>query len=387
MEQEATIGATSGPAAGESVDARGGGDLPPVPSAPPADPRAPTLQRHGLKLAVSLVLGVGIAWILARGGLPLVPPSSAFASVRPWTVVVYVATLAVVHYLRAIRWRHLLRPVGQASLRSVLAVSWIAFGAILLSPFRSGEIVRPYLITKRSNIRIWEATGTVGAERVLDGLVLSLMLFAGLQMATPLAPLPDHVGSLPVPAAAVPKAAYGALALFMGAFALMGTFFFARDFARRATFAVIGLVSRRLAERLAAVVERVADGLRFLPSPGHLVPFLAETLAYWIINAAGVQLLAWGSGLTGVTLAQAAVTVGCLGVGILVPAGPGYFGAFQLSTYMALAMYFPESMLVGPGAAFVFFLYVTQVGFHVLAMGIGLVLNRADAHAARPAVS
>jgi hypothetical protein len=355
-------------------------------AAPIAAPAAPSaLRRHGLKLALSLLLGGGIAWVLARGGLPLVPPASAFASLRPWTVVLYVASLAIVHLLRAIRWRHLLRPVGGASARSVLAVSWIAFGAILLSPLRSGEVVRPYLITKRSKVRIWEATGTVGAERVIDGLVLSLMLFAALQLATPLSPLPDHVGSLPVPASAVPKAAYSALAIFMSAFTLMFLFFFARDFARRATFAIIGVASRGLAEVLAGIVERVADGLRFLPSPSHLVPFLVETLLYWAVNAFGVQLLAWGCGLEGVTLAQAAVTVGCLGVGILVPAGPGYFGAFQLSTYMALAMYFPEAMLVGPGAAFVFFLYATQVGFHIVAMAIGLVLDRSDAHAAASA--
>jgi hypothetical protein len=68
-----------------------------------------------------------------------------------------------------------------------------------------------------------------------------------------------------------------------------------------------------------------------------------------------------------------------VGVGILVPAGPGYFGAFQLSTYMALAMYFPEAALVGPGAAFVFLLYATQVGFHILALAAALVMDRAEA--------
>jgi glycosyltransferase 2 family protein len=155
----------------------------------------------------------------------------------------------------------------------------------------------------------------------------------------------------------------------------MGLFFFARDFARRATHAIVGLVSHRLADRLAGVVERVADGLRFLPSPAHLVPFLLETGAYWLVNAAGVWMLAWGVGLEGATLAEAAVTMGCLGIGILVPSGPGYFGAFQLSTYMALATYFPEEALKGPGAAFVFLLYVTQVGWHVVAMLIGLVLD------------
>jgi hypothetical protein len=337
------------------------------------------LQRHGLKLVASLLFGGGLAWVLAHGGLPLVPPAEAFARLRPWTVAVYVLSLAVVHFFRAIRWRHLLNPVGHASPRSVLVVSWIAFGAILLSPFRSGEIVRPYLITRRSEVRFWEAAGTVGAERVIDGVVLSVVLFAGLQLATPLSPLPDHVGNLPVPAAAVPKAAYFALILFMGAFTLMGLFFFARDFARRVTFAVIGLVSRDLAAAFARIVERVADGLRFLPSSRHTLPFLGETALYWAANVLGVTLLAWGCGLEGVTFAQAAVTVGCVGVGILVPAGPGYFGAFQLSTYMALAMYFPEAALVGPGAAFVFLLYATQVGFHILALAAALVMDRAEA--------
>src|SRR6185312_12956168 len=271
MEHEAAIGAPrpDGGADPSSMTAPSG----------EAPPSASLLQRHGLKLALSLVLGAGIAWILARGGLPLVPPASAFVAFRPWTVVAYVASLAIVHYLRAIRWRHLLRPIGPVSSRNVVAVSWIAFGAIMLSPLRSGEVVRPYLITKRSGIRLWEAAGSVGAERVIDGLVLSVMLFVGLQAATPLSPLPDHVGGLPVPAAAVPAAAYMALAVFVSAFVLMGAFFFARDFARRIVLAVIGLVSRRLAERLAGIVERVSDGLRFLPSPGHMVPFLAETLA------------------------------------------------------------------------------------------------------------
>jgi hypothetical protein len=353
----------------------------PPPTLPLRD--ASALRRHGLKLVVSLLLGGGLAWMLARGGLPLLPPPSAFAALKPWTVVAYIASLAVVHYLRAIRWRHLLRPVGHASARTVLAVAWIAFGAIILSPLRSGEIVRPYLIARRSDVRIWEATGTVGAERVIDGLILAVGLFAGLQTATPLSPLPDHVGNLQVNAAAVPKAAYTMVALFLCAFVVMGTFFFARDFSRRVTFAIVGRVSRGLAERLASIVERIADGLGFLPSPRHLAPFLAETLVYWAVNALGVQLLAWGCGLTNITFAQAVVTMGCVGFGILVPAGPGFFGAFQLSTYMALAMYFPEASLLGAGAAFVFLLYVTQIGFHLVAMVFGLVLDHAD-RAARP---
>jgi hypothetical protein len=181
---------------------------------------------------------------------------------------------------------------------------------------------------------------------------------------------------LPVPVAAVPAAATGALILFVGAFAAMGFFFFARDFARRLTLRVVGIVSMRFAERLAGIVERVAEGMRFLPSPKHLGPFLFETAAYWTINASGVWLLAWGTGLESTSLAEACVTMACVGIGILVPSGPGYFGAFQLSTYAALAMYVPETALRASGASFVFLLYVTQVGFHVLAMLVGIAALR-----------
>nr|WP_153820308.1 lysylphosphatidylglycerol synthase transmembrane domain-containing protein [Polyangium spumosum] len=347
-------------------------DEPLQPEAVAERPQTPWRAR----LAISLLCGLGLAWVLLRGGLPLLPPKSSFDLLQPSAVVAYVASLAVVHWFRAARWRHLLRPLGHVSLRDVVAVSWVGFGAILLSPLRSGEIVRPYLVTRRGPVRLWEATGTVGAERVIDGLALSVILFVALRLATPLDPLPDRIADLPVPVAAVPQAANGALFLFFAAFVAMAVFFFARDFARRATRAILGLASKRLGERVADIVDRVAQGIRFLPSPRHLLPFLLETAAYWGVNAAGIWLLARGSGLAGITLAEACVAMGCIGIGILVPSGPGYFGAFQLSTYVALAMYFPESALRGPAAAFVFVLYAAQVGFHLVGLGLGLFLLR-----------
>jgi glycosyltransferase 2 family protein len=338
-------------------------------------PRGGLLQRHGTKLLLSILLGVGLTWLLSKGGLPLLPPASSFSQVRWWVVPLYVLSLVVVHYFRAIRWRHLLRPLGEVSNRSIVAVSWISFGVILLSPLRSGEVVRPYLITKRSAVRMWEATATVGAERVIDGMMLSLLLFASMQLSTPLSPLPDHVGDLSVPVAAVPGAAYTALLIFFTAFVVMGVFFWRRELARRMTHRVLDVVSSRLANYLSAAVERIADGLRFLPSGKLMLPFVGESMIYWSSNALGLWLLAWGTGLAGATVAQCFVVMGVIGIGILVPAGPGYFGAFQLSTYMALAMYFPEPVLKGPGAAFVFLVYACQIGWHLVATLIGLLLD------------
>ncbi len=338
--------------------------------------RAGFFKRHGVKLALSLLLGGGLAWMLASGQLPLFPPAAAYASVRWWGVGVYLVSLVAVHWLRAARWRFLLRPLGEVSLRSVVLVSWIGFGAILLWPLRSGELVRPFLVTKRSSVRLWEATGSVAAERFVDALVLALVLLAGLRLSTTLDPLPDHVGALPVPAAAVPRIAYVAAAGSTAAVLAMVAFYAGRARARALVVAVVGVVSKRFAERLAAAVDRLASGFGFLPSLRLLLPFLGETAAYWAVNALGVWLLLWASGLPAPTLAEACAVVGCLGFGILLPAGPAYVGVFQLSAYMALALFFPTNELVSAGAAFVLLLWACQVGVHVFATVVALALDR-----------
>jgi hypothetical protein len=343
-------------------------------AAQPADRRG-FLSRHGLKLLVSLILGGGLAWVLARGGLPILPAGTAFSRLRVWAIAPYLVLLSLVHVIRALRWRHLLWPIGRVPLRSIVAVSFVAFAAILMAPLRSGEIVRPLLVARRGTVRVWEATGTIGAERVLDGLALSGALFLALQFATTRTPMPDHVGELPISPGAVPGAAYATLVLFVTASLVMALFYWRRELARRITRAVLGLVSTRLADAVSTIVERVAAGLGFLPSARHITPFAVETVLYWGTRAASIWLLGWACGLDGFTLAQAMVVLGAMGIGILVPAGPGYFGAYQLSSFMALAMFFPEDVLLGPGAAFVFIDYLSNVAAHLLAALVGLGLD------------
>jgi glycosyltransferase 2 family protein len=328
----------------------------------PASPPGGWWRRHWGKLAVSLLIAIGFVWLLEAGALPLVPSRAAFSDVSWGAVLGYLLLWCAVHVLRAVRWYWLLLPIHPVPMRKIVNVSFIGFAAIVALPFRTGEMVRPVLIRKQGQLSGWAATGTIGAERVIDGLFLSVLLFFSLLISQPLDPLPDRIGDLPVPAAVVPGAAYGALVLFAIAFALMALFYWRRHFARRMTENLIGLVSRRLASWLAERVEKVARGLEFLPRARQLVPFLVVTALYWLLNAASTWLLGWGVGFTEMTYAQACVNMGVLGLGILLPNAPGFFGAFQISVYAALALYFPPAEVVGRGAAFVFLIYLAQMG-------------------------
>ncbi|MCZ7678791.1 MAG: hypothetical protein M5U28_08480 [Sandaracinaceae bacterium] len=52
--------------------------------------------------------------------------------------------------------------------------------------------------------------------------------------------------------------------------------------------------------------------------------------------------------------------MGILAIGILLPAGPGLFGNFQLAVSTALKLYFATSLVGSQGAVYVFLMYGTQ---------------------------
>jgi glycosyltransferase 2 family protein len=329
--------------------------------------RTPYLRRHAATIAVSLVVAIGFGWLMHRGALPVVPPARAFAKVEWWTVAVYVACWLATLVLRSARWYWLLAPIHRVPMRRVINVSFIGYGALILLPFRLGELVRPVLIRKRGQLSAVAATGTVGAERILDGLILSASLFVALPLSGMLDPLPDRIGDLPVSASVVPSATYSALTVFVLAFAAMGVFYWRRQWASRVTEKVLGVFSMKLARWMSSAVSRLATGFGFLPQLRYFVPYVSITAAYWWVNIASTELLMWGVGLGPVTFARACVVTGVLGIGSLLPNAPGFFGAFQLSLYAALALFYSSDSIVGEGAAFVFLLYVIQMGTAFLA--------------------
>jgi len=332
-----------------------------------APPRTLTLARFVPRLIGSLLVA-GLFWLLmSRGGVPVVPSRSAFAGVQWWTVGVYFASLFVVQWFRAYRWDYLLRPIARVPTSRIIAIAWVGFFAIMMLPLRMGEVVRPVLLRRDGRISGSAAMGTIAAERVLDGLFVAILLAATLAFV----PHPDlrgvRFGAFPVEN--VVRAGYVTVAVFSAALVTLALFLVARRFMERLTRAVVGLVSPRLAERLSRMVGDLADGLRSLPDPKLMAPFLAQTAIYWGVNGLGMWFLGWGCGLP-MTPGQGFSVMGVLAMGILLPAGPGLFGTFQLSVFLALRMYFPQETVVGAGAAYVFLMYAAQFVFTTLT-GVG----------------
>jgi glycosyltransferase 2 family protein len=311
------------------------------------------------RLVLSLALGLLFVWIIGKGGLPLIPPRASFESLAWWALPAYVVTLSVTHLFRATRFRFLIRPVKELPLRDVIALNWIGFFAIFAFPLRLGEMARPMLTKVRHGISASAGIGTVAVERVFDGLLTSFCVAYGL-FVLPTLPAESAVER------ALPG--YGALALavFGGAFVAVFCFLWQRERAIWLTKTLLGFASPKLGELVASKVDSVAEGLRSIQSARLLTLFTLETLVYWGVNAFGMWLLAVGCGI-GISFGQVIGVMGIMAIGILLPAGPGLFGAFQLSAALGLSLYLPEEIVHHEGSLFIFLLYAVQATFITLA--------------------
>jgi glycosyltransferase 2 family protein len=348
------------------------------------------LRRHATKLAASAIITICLVYALQTGGLKVWPEGVSFSEIKLWMVLLYALTVGAFNYYRAIRWRFLLRAVVDVPKKRLVAVSWIGFAAILVLPFRIGEFVRPYMLAskhkgsadgKSQDVSMSMATGSVVAERVTDALYLSIVLAIALLAIPTIQPLPEKVVGLPISVQQVRYAGFTMLGVSSAAFAVLAMFYFVRSWTHKMTLLVVGIVSKPLAEKLAGIAERVADGLHCIGRPADAVPFLLETSAYWGLNVVGMWLLARYSGIvhadgTPATLGEACALMGMLGVTILIPGPPGMLGVFQAGVYAGMTMYYPTEVVTGPGAAYVFTLYAVQVAWTLLAGLAGFFVDR-----------
>lgn len=350
----------------------------------PITPRS-FLSRFGLRFAISVAIGAGLFYLAFRGLKPG-RLADSFAQADYLWILPFVGTLAGVQLFRAWRWRFLLQPVTTAppGLWRLLVVSSVGFAAIILLPLRLGEFVRPYLIADPRDVkpeaatgaggkrlRVSAALGTIAVERVVDGLIVSLFLFASFLF---LADRPRAPGWM------MPTA-YTALAVFGGAtlFLVLGLWR-PRSAVRAAGWlTLLTPLSRRFGGRLEQLrikLEDLLDGLisgfSALSNAGCLFRFVAASLIYWLLNGLGFYVLARAFHLD-LPLVSAYAICGMVAIGIILPAGPGLVGNFHEFGKFGLQISLSAAVIAGPGMAFIVAVHGLQFIWYV---GVGLVALR-----------
>jgi hypothetical protein len=250
-----------------------------------------------------------------------------------WAAAVVLASVWT-YYIRAQRWRLLLRPVGDVPLGAALSATCIGFGASAVLPFRLGELVRPALLARRTGVAMSAALSTVVVERLFD-MLLVIVCFLGVAL---LYPLPANL-RLGV-AWLTGIGATGFVALLA-----------AHRYRTRAAVLVAWVVDRApaaLATRLRPLVEGFLDGLGVLASGRMVVATLGYSVYLWLVIA-----LTWGFGLLALDI-RVPLIVGSLAAMVVVaafvflPQGPGFVGTWQAGSVLALNLFgVPQEQAVG----------------------------------------
>jgi glycosyltransferase 2 family protein len=332
-----------------------------------------------MRLAINLILSLGMlalcTWLVWPNHDEARQLRGVIGDLRLADFLPYLAgwlgLQTVVHLCRSLRWNYLLAPLGvRVPAGPLLAISSVGFMAILALPARLGEFVRPGLLRKGKYTTASAALGTVAVERIVDGLIISLLVF-GCFFALHSASSPTWM----MPTAYVALGVFSAFMVFL-VFAL-------RRPEPTVAFCMSLTLLPRLAPRIAGVISRkaldVIRGFTVLKDVRNLTRFLLWSLVYWGANGLGVWVLARGFDLQ-LSLVGAYATMGLLGVGISLPNSPGLVGQFQWFTLLGLSLYLDfdpsanatHTAVYAVALAFAIAQHLLQVVWYVAMGGLGL---------------
>ncbi len=135
-----------------------------------------------LQFIIFLSLGIFLIWFSTKSftANEINKVKQLVFNAKPIIIVPCILILVLSHYIRAIRWKMLIKPLGKSpgTLNVFLAVL-TGFFFNLLFP-RLGEVMKCTLLGKYEKIPVDNLIGTMVAERVLDLICLVLVIFLAI---------------------------------------------------------------------------------------------------------------------------------------------------------------------------------------------------------------
>jgi len=255
-------------------------------------------------------------------------------------------------YIRAQRWRVFLHAVRVPAIRHLLAATNIGFMANMVLPLRMGEVIRPYLVSRREGLPISAVLASVLLERIFDMFTI-LRLFG---VCAILVPVSDQIRQ------------WGVMlfTLAIGVGALIALMRWQENLALRAVRALCTPLPERIGGAVVGFVEGFLKALEMLDSASAFLRAFGWTLYLWAVISLIYVVALIAFHLPVPLFTGALVTTTIVAIAVSVPSAPGYIGSFQLGCVLALGIFgVPQSQAI----AFSIVVHLTQF---VAVIGAGL---------------
>ena len=277
------------------------------------------------RFLIGVIVSAVFLWMALRG-LKLSDVWADMRTANYWWLIPSVTVYFLAVWARTWRWDYMLRPLKQVSLRRLFPVVVIGYMGNNIYPFRAGEVLRSYVLRQREDISMSASLATVIVERVFDGLVMLMFVFAAL----PLAPIPSESIRSVVIVASI--AFFGALILFFAIAAVP------QRILRTADWLSTRFLPQRFRQPVMDFAARFMVGLESLRSFRYVlmiflssvVIWLLETVKYWfVMHAFDFQ----------VSFFALMLMNGIVNLATTLPSAPGYIGTFDGPGIAVLTLY------------------------------------------------
>lgn len=317
-------------------------------------------MRNAIRLTVGILVSLGCLYLATRG-TEWGQVGQAIVQARVgWVTALFVASVLTV-YIRAQRWRVLLRPLGDVPLYPALSATAIGFGASSVLPFRLGEILRPALLGRQAGVGLSGALSSVVLERLFD-MLLVIVCFLAL----------SFVYRMPI---GLRDSAWVLGGLAGLGFVVLLAMQRNRAFAERLIERILGYLPAGLARGLAPLGTSFLNGLGALADGWTVVVVLAYSAYLWAVIVLtflfGILALDIGTSWSLTHLVAASLTVMVIvAAAVFLPQAPGFVGTWQYGCVLALHTVFhvPKEIAVG----YSLLTWVVQMLVNIVTAGVFL---------------
>jgi hypothetical protein len=331
---------------------------------PTVSPAPAPSRSNALHWVIALVLA-GVLLYYSLRGIDWRQVWSTLATTRLSYVGLMIIVTTGSLFLRAIRWRVLLRAGGPVHVSTAFWATCAGYFGNNFLPARAGELVRTMMVDSEAGLGRTFVLTTALSERIVDAI--ALVLISSLVLLT----LPVRPGWYA--SAAKPFAVIGICGV-------LGIAILPR--LERLWHYLLDRtpVPERFRGKLTQILQQILAGLRAFHDRQRLLAFLGLTVVIWFCDAIGTILGARSLNLD-LNLSMAYLLLTGMGLGSALPSTPGYVGIYQ---FVAVEVLTPFGF---PRAAVIAFTLLLQ-GLQYLSTGIwGLfALLRFRKLKARPAV-
>jgi glycosyltransferase 2 family protein len=275
------------------------------------------------KVIFGIVISVILVWLSVRG-IHFQDVLNDLEEIKLSYVILFIILMIFMQYLRSYRWGVILQPLEKIDQFSLFSITCVGFLAIAAIPARIGELARPYLISKRSSIKMSSALGTVIVERILD-------MFTVLAMALIVLFFID------LPSWMIESSIVFSLAA-MVAFGFIIFLIIRREAALKFINTILHKLPGKFANKIDELIHHFIDGLEIITNIKLFLYLLILSIIIWLLDVLAIYVLLLAFGFDLPMIASFVLMIIII-VGIAIPTAPGFIGNWHYACVLGLGLF------------------------------------------------